>query len=129
MSEPNGVNMNVRYERRDVHARTLAWIIAGSVILSVLGYFALRGYFGSMESQQIRTQAAAHPLATTETQVPPAPRLQVDVSQDLQQFRAEENAKLHSYAWTDRKNNRVRIPIERAMELFAQREQQPKEKP
>ena len=36
-------------------------------------------------------------------------------------MRAAENKILHSYGWIDEKKGVVRIPIERAMELTAQR--------
>ena len=50
---------------------------------------------------------------------PPEPRLQKDPAMDLQQFRAGEEAVLHSYGWVDPEKGIVRIPVERAMELVA----------
>ena len=40
---------------------------------------------------------------------------------DLAAFRAKEDAKLHGYAWVDKDAGVVRIPIERAMEMIAER--------
>lgn len=51
-------------------------------------------------------------------ETPPAPRLQVDPSQDLQEMRRRDAAALDTYAWTDRGRGLVRVPIERAMELL-----------
>jgi hypothetical protein len=52
---------------------------------------------------------------------PPAPRLQARPILDLQALRAEEAGALQSYAWVDRDGGVVRIPIERAMALLAER--------
>jgi hypothetical protein len=45
----------------------------------------------------------------------------VDPQIDLLQKRAQEDAVLNSYGWVDRANGTVRIPIERAIELTAER--------
>ncbi|MCL6508251.1 MAG: hypothetical protein K6T59_14635, partial [Bryobacteraceae bacterium] len=53
--------------------------------------------------------------------LPPAPRLQVDPATDLENLRKAEAAVLNSYGWVDRKAGIVRIPIDRAMEVLAER--------
>jgi hypothetical protein len=58
----------------------------------------------------------------------PAPDLQVASSLDYQEMRAAEEAQLHSYRWVDREAGIAAIPIERAMEILAQRGL-PKQKP
>ena len=50
-------------------------------------------------------------------QLPPEPRLQVSPHDDLREMRAREDRILGSYGWVDRPAGRVRIPIERAMDL------------
>lgn len=52
----------------------------------------------------------------------PAPRLQIDNGdQDLADLHEREDLLLNYYSWVDRSKGTVRIPIERAMELIAQR--------
>lgn len=51
----------------------------------------------------------------------PPPNLEVNPRQELQALRLREDAELNQYAWIDRSNGVVRIPIERAMELMARR--------
>ena len=51
----------------------------------------------------------------------PGPELQVAPEVDLATFRAREEAELNNYGWIDKKAGVVRLPIERAMELIAQR--------
>ncbi len=59
-------------------------------------------------------QAAAAPT-------PPAPALEAESGQTLDPYRAAENQKLNGYGWVDRSNGVIRIPIDRAMDLTAQR--------
>jgi len=49
------------------------------------------------------------------------PRLQEQPSVDLARLRAEAHRRLSSYAWVDREQGVVRIPIERAIKLLAER--------
>jgi hypothetical protein len=56
------------------------------------------------------------------TQSFPAPRLQTDDGdQDVADLHAREDLLLNNYSWADASQGKVRIPIERAMELIAQR--------
>ncbi|HXS96299.1 MAG TPA: hypothetical protein VN736_16965 [Candidatus Limnocylindrales bacterium] len=52
---------------------------------------------------------------------PPQPRLQPSDILDMEQMRAAENQILNSYGWVDQGSGTVRIPIDRAMEILAQR--------
>jgi hypothetical protein len=47
--------------------------------------------------------------------------LQTNPNADLEQFQAEQEVLLNSYAWVDKNAGIIRIPIERAMDLIAQR--------
>lgn len=56
------------------------------------------------------------------TQTFPTPRLQMDDgNQDLADLHAREDILLDNYTWADQSKGKVRIPIERAMEIVAQR--------
>ncbi len=56
------------------------------------------------------------------TQQFPTPRVQVDDgNQDVADLHAREDLLLDNYSWVDATHAKVRIPIERAMELIAQR--------
>ena len=49
------------------------------------------------------------------------PRLQPDPHADLVQMRAAESAVLDGYGWVDREQGITRIPIDKAMDLVAER--------
>ena len=52
----------------------------------------------------------------------PTPRLQTDDgNQDVMDMHAREDLLLDNYSWVNQPQGKVRIPIERAMELLAQR--------
>ncbi len=56
------------------------------------------------------------------TQTFPTPRVQTDDgNQDIADLHAREDLLLSNYTWVDESKGTVRIPIERAMELIAQR--------
>jgi hypothetical protein len=56
------------------------------------------------------------------TQQFPTPRVQTDDgNQDVADLHAREDILLDNYSWADPAHTKVRIPIERAMELIAQR--------
>ena len=52
--------------------------------------------------------------------LPPEPRLQPSPQNDLAVFRAKKEALLSGYGWTDTSHTYARIPIARAMQIYAQ---------
>jgi len=58
------------------------------------------------------------PLAAPAGQLPPEPRLQTTPWADMEQFRADEVAHLHSYGWVNQSAGVAHVPIERAKEML-----------
>ncbi len=118
MSEPNGSGPG--HETRDINVRVVGLALIGLVLATVLIYFAVAGLFKtfatSHPSPDPASRIALHPKMRA-----PAPRLQIDDAADLAKFRAAEEAQLHSYGWVDQSAGLARIPIERAMDLIAER--------
>ena len=107
-------------EERDVPLRPIVlsgMSLAALAGLSLLAMWLLFDYFAA---RRARLEVAPSPVFEAR-QLPPEPRLQVSPQQALQQMRAAETALLHSYGWVDRQGGIVRIPIERAIELLAER--------
>ncbi len=71
-------------------------------------------------SRQAARYPAVSPLAYTRESTP-EPRLQIDAPRELRELRAAEEAALHGYAWIDKDRAMIRIPIDRAIEVLAQR--------
>ncbi len=98
--------MNARHEQSDIHVRSVAGF--GLALALTVG-LVLAG-----------VAAFQHPSKITFS-TPPGPQLQTHAREDLLKLRAAEDATLNSYGWVDRKAGVIHIPIERAMELTAQR--------
>jgi len=52
---------------------------------------------------------------------PPPPALEAEPGQSLQPYLAAEQARLNSYRWVNRSAGVAAVPIDRAMDLIAQR--------
>jgi hypothetical protein len=70
---------------------------------------------------EVKNDPPPAPLAEPAGRLPPEPRLQTLPFADIEALRAEEKSVLTSYGWVDRKAGVVRIPIEQAMKLLAER--------
>ena len=83
-------------------------------ILTLVLLFGLFRYFQSRENTPVvRT---VDPVRTF-----PQPQLQKSPKLDLKEVRDAEDQMLSSYGWVDQPKGVVRIPIDRAIELLAQR--------
>jgi hypothetical protein len=110
------------HEPRDVSLRPV--VVAGLGLLGAVLVVAAGGWwlFRHYEAREARLSAPASPLAAEAgVPVPPEPRLQAEPRKDLEALRAEERARLEGYGWVDPAAGIVRIPIERAMALLAER--------
>jgi hypothetical protein len=60
-------------------------------------------------------------VVTNLQRTPPEPRLEANPLVPRLRMRAEEDWVLQNYGWVDQKAGMVRIPIDRAMDLLAER--------
>lgn len=75
-----------------------------------------------MAAAERQADPAASPIAEAAVhQLPPEPRLQPVPERDLAALRQEQETLLGSYGWVDRQAGIARIPIDRAIDLMAQR--------
>jgi|SRR5579862_863138 len=128
MSDPsakptNRQRLNDGYEKRDVQAAWIFGIVAFLLVSGLIVHFCFAGVLERMEKKPMPTDAwaGARPAVNATAELKGVPQLQIAPEVDLQAFRAREDAQLNSYEWIDRSAGVVRIPIERAMELVAQR--------
>jgi hypothetical protein len=120
----NETPRNPGYERRDVPARSIGWVVAGFIGVMVVifaGVWWMFLYYRGIDSRR-DVRLSVIPQAST---IPPEPRLQISPTADLAGYLQEQNHLLNSYEWISRDQGKVRIPISRAMELIAQREKKP----
>jgi hypothetical protein len=100
------------FERSDANSFLIAALAAGTAVFLIGAPFLLR---------------VVYPSATRITGVerdvprPPPPALETKPKLTLQTQRSREDALLTSYGWVDQEHRTARIPIERAMQLLAER--------
>jgi hypothetical protein len=113
-------NPEVERERTDVDTRAILRFgagILGGLVATFLLLFGLFAYFNVREARVGRGPAR---LVKPE-QLPPEPTLEISPRANLAELRAAENQALETYGWVDKERGVVRIPIERAMEIIAER--------
>ncbi len=125
MPETDHTDIGAGYEPDDLQVRTLLGI-AATVLISLLVVVTvawwLTGWFSRITPGADRGATPA-PVAAPQPHLQPQPQL------DLARHRAAKLRLLTGYAWIDRKDGTVRISIERAMDLMAQRAEQRREGP
>ena len=124
---------NGGYERQDIGAKGILYFLLGLAVAGLFTYFVVDGVYSYLNRRSEAEQAPVNPLvknAPADTrnisaEYPqdafPNPRLEVDERGQLNDIRIKEEQTLHSYDYIDKNAGTVRIPIDRAMELIAQR--------
>ena len=123
MSEHGGENNDVRYEKEDINARSTFWFGFWILALMVGVSFLVKPLYDLLVARGVETQAPAAYVAGSDPAAlePPAPRLQATPERELAAFRAQEDAILGSYAWVEKDRGVVRIPIDQALRIVAER--------
>ena len=125
-------NPEMEFERQDLSPRSVYAFLIGLAVAGAVVYFVLWGFYDFMDAYDKKHQPYQNPLvqpSTADTRtVPlgeinkfPQPRLERNERLEINDFRLKEEQALNSYGWVDEKAGVVRIPIDRAMQLVAQR--------
>ncbi|MFT4569649.1 MAG: hypothetical protein ACI8TX_002408 [Hyphomicrobiaceae bacterium] len=118
--EPAPVHSDIRFETQDVRYAPIAWVSVIGTLVTAGFCLAMYLVYGALAGHQASQSGVRNPLAAqfARTQ-PPAPRLQARPVEDLRKVHAREDAALSGYEWLNRSSGIVKIPIDRAMELYA----------
>ncbi|MEM9555628.1 MAG: hypothetical protein AAGC60_15325 [Acidobacteriota bacterium] len=87
-------------------------VVAAFVIALGVCWLVMIALYGLQEEPYFSPIAEAN-----ERRLPPSPLLQASPEAEMDEMLAELDLHLGSYGWVDELDNRVHIPIERAMEL------------
>jgi Na+-transporting methylmalonyl-CoA/oxaloacetate decarboxylase gamma subunit len=137
-NDPKHVNTNGHgdFERRDIGIGGVLYFLIILAAACLFTAFVVNALFKFLEKQNEAEQKPISPLVTN---VPkdtrhlpttyqqylkqnfPAPQLEINERDQLDQIRLEEEDTLATYGWVDQSAGKVRIPIDRAMDLIAQR--------
>ena len=122
--EPDPRSVDAGHEIRDVSASGMLALAAALALTVVVVMAGLWYLLTSSEARARRSDESALPLPR-EDQPSPAPRLQDAPAAEYQQFQAEQDRLLKTYGWVDRQQGVVRIPIDRAIDLYLQHSEPP----
>src|SRR5579871_653540 len=107
------------HEERDINAGFVLIFFVGLALVVVIVHFISLGTFDYLAARPWNYPPPV-PLASSREQFT-GPHLLVNQAHDLKDFRASEQSVLDSYDWVDRDHGVVRIPIDRAIDLLAER--------
>jgi hypothetical protein len=110
---PNGAG----HEKSEVSVRfiviSLGVLLVGTFLVALLVVGIFQFFSHTYQTQESAKQ--------NQPQIPPEPRIEVEPWQQLVNVHAREDHVLSSYAWVDKKDGIVRIPIEQAMDELAKK--------
>ena len=141
--EPEKVDLSSGYERSDANVTGIVVFITSlGIFVAVIGLlcYGIGAWFNARMNREdgpnskwtktadvrqlgnLPSSPELQNKVSELTQTFPTPRVQTDDgNQDVASLHQRENLLLENYSWADQKSGKVRIPIERAMELTAQR--------
>lgn len=120
------------HEHSDVYVRGLVYFFVAMAFSGVALHFLFLMLFRIYTGHELPSHAAQAEVSVQETtgfSRAPAPRLQVVPANDMANWRAYEQHELDTYGWVDRGTGVVRIPIDEAIKLTAQRLGKPERRP
>jgi hypothetical protein len=122
---------NEGFEQEDMRSNSALYFFAGLVALCVVIFLIVFGMYRFLDSYASTHQPPLSPMATPEAdtrivthedpQSFPQPRLEASERSELGPLIEDQDRTLATYDWVDKSKGTVRIPIDRAMELIAQR--------
>jgi hypothetical protein len=110
----------VSHERTDMNPKYVVFFAIALVVGGLLIYLGLGWMFRQLEREQARRESP--PALVEPPKERPEPRLQISPQGDLEELRRQEDEILSTYRWIDRDKGIGRIPINRAMEVFIERQ-------
>jgi hypothetical protein len=116
----NGPAEELKHQGTDIRFSGVLEAAIGFVVVFALiqvGVWVFYRYFRTADMQR----DVRRTFVESKPPVPPEPRLQVSPQADLQEYLQKQREALTSYGWISRPEGRVRIPIDRAMELVVER--------
>ena len=112
----------VGHETSDAQAAPILGFLAFLSVLVIVTAGVVVLFYNYLERREASEKTARYPLAAgRERPLPPPPRLQTYPFTDIKELRRDQDRMLDRYEWLDKTNGVVRIPIERAMGLIAER--------
>jgi hypothetical protein len=107
------------HESNWIGLRSLAIFTAGLITTIVVVQLLLVLLMKGLEHREERVEALYRGRKAIEIDQFPNPQLQQNPADDLVRMKAEEQRRITSYGWVDRKAGIARIPVDRAVDILA----------
>jgi hypothetical protein len=127
---PQGLDHN-DFEREDLSPAGVMYFMAGLAVVVIAIYLIVSGMYNFLDRYERQHQANVTPMMTPKADTRiitpedplsfPQPRLETDERTQLTDYIQKQDQKLLTYDWIDKDSGTVRIPIDRAMDLIAER--------
>jgi hypothetical protein len=127
---PLGLDHN-DFEREDLSPVGVMYFMAGLAVVVIAIYLIVSGMYNFLDRYERKNQANMSPMVTPKADTRiitpedplsfPQPRLETDERTQLTDYIQKQDQKLLTYDWVDKESGTVRIPIDRAMDLIAER--------
>jgi len=117
MAEKHGARVDGELNYRGIFGFTIGL----AAVMAVT--FALMWGLAAWQKKSLVARDAPPPVLAEarEKSVPAGPLLQPDPETDLKTLRAHEDAVLSGWAWADPAHSHVRVPVDRALEIVAEK--------
>ncbi len=124
------------FEREDLGTRGVFFFMIGLAVVGIVIYFIIIGLYSFLDKYERSRMPTASPLISTNGVMSRVvtqeymeqrfkdngvPMLEVNERGQFRDFLIKQESQLNSYGWVDEKAGVAHIPIDRAMELIAQR--------
>jgi hypothetical protein len=123
-AQPQGRMLADRATGHEANRLRVRWLVAFAaalvgvtVMVLVVAALVMKGF--SREGKQL--ESLALPRFAGDTGEFPAPRIQADPAPELTKMKAADLGRLNKYGWVDRKAGLAHIPVDRAIEILAQK--------
>jgi hypothetical protein len=113
----------LNHELSDADPKPILKFLVFLVVITIAIAGVVVFFYNYLERREAAEKTARYPMSllSAERPLPPPPRLQTYPFQDVKELRQTEAPLLTRYEWVDRNAGTVRIPIDRAIEVLAER--------
>lgn len=122
---PQGADEGVDggHEENRIRLSTTVWLTIASILIVAIVQIGLwAGLKWAEATRKADTRTALFPgRDAIKPEQFPEPRLEVRYDEEIDKVRAEESALVNHYGWADREKGVARIPVDRAIEILAQK--------
>ena len=120
--EPLPDPVAVGHETSDAQAGPIIRFLIFLAVTSIVIAGLMVWFHDYLERREGAEKVSRYPVAAgRQRPLPPPPRLQTEPFETIKDLRRAEQRMLDRYQWVDRNAGIVRIPVDRAMEIVAER--------